>query len=378
MSFTTTTPFMNLVLPEPTLELGPEWAVELNAALTLVDSHNHSPGQGVPIVSSSININQDLPFNSNNATLVRSVRFASQSAPLALGTDLGCIYVSLGDFYYNNLSGQQVKITSGGTLNAASIGGIGGDYATSGALVAYTSSISTYIMTIDGTNYANVNSAQLNIFPEGTHTFSVGIAASNSLATTYTLTLPLSLPSSQTALSVTSSGQILAGIPGGTSADVLPFYGLLPTGTVLSYFGTSVPSGYLLCDGSSYLRTTFPNLFTVIGTACGAVDGTHFNVPDLRGYFLRGVDGGSGNDPDTLSRTAMNTGGNTADNVGSVQGYQVQSHLHNTQLFQGGATINAYGAAGTSIAVGSGANTGPTGGSETRPLNAYCYYIIKN
>jgi microcystin-dependent protein len=62
-------------------------------------------------------------------------------------------------------------------------------------------------------------------------------------------------------------------------------------GGVQLYAGATVPAGYLLCDGTSYLRTTYPALFAAIGVTYGAVDGTHFNVPDLRDRVPVGVSG---------------------------------------------------------------------------------------
>ncbi len=44
---------------------------------------------------------------------------------------------------------------------------------------------------------------------------------------------------------------------------------------------TSVPTGWLLCDGTSYLRATYPSLFSAIGTTFGSADGSHFNVPNM-------------------------------------------------------------------------------------------------
>lgn len=63
-----------------------------------------------------------------------------------------------------------------------------------------------------------------------------------------------------------------------------------PPGAVCPYAGTvaSVPAGWLLCDGASYLRSDYPDLFAAIGTTYGAADGTHFNVPDLRGRAIAG------------------------------------------------------------------------------------------
>lgn len=166
-----------------------------------------------------------------------------------------------------------------------------------------------------------------------------------------------------------TSGQLAAGI------------GLSPSGAILAYGGTAAPTGYLMCDGSSYLRTDYADLFTAIGTAFGAADGSHFNVPDLRGRFLRGTDGGASRDPDKASRTAMATGGNTGDNVGSVQTGQVQSHSHTLNVFTttGASSPNLVATDTASNGPASGAHpaTNTSGGNETRPINAGVNFIIK-
>ena len=60
----------------------------------------------------------------------------------------------------------------------------------------------------------------------------------------------------------------------------------VPTGMILPFLGTSVPEGYLLCNGSNVSRTTYANLFNVIGTKCGAGDGsTTFTLPNLHRRF---------------------------------------------------------------------------------------------
>lgn len=67
---------------------------------------------------------------------------------------------------------------------------------------------------------------------------------------------------------------------------------LVPTGTILTYAGkaSTVPVGYLLCDGSAVSRTTYGHLFAVLGSSFGAGDGsTTFNVPDFRDRFPRGA-----------------------------------------------------------------------------------------
>lgn len=68
---------------------------------------------------------------------------------------------------------------------------------------------------------------------------------------------------------------------------------LYPTGFIGTFGMRAIPKGWLLCDGKAYSRNDYSELFATIGTVWGEGDGvTTFNVPDLRGMFLRGVDGG--------------------------------------------------------------------------------------
>ena len=198
---------------------------------------------------------------------------------------------------------------------------------------------------------------------------------------------------------------------------------LLPSGTILPFGGASAPTGWLLCNGATISRTTYANLFAAISTAHGSGDGsTTFHLPDLRGRFMRGVDGAVARDPDRAARTAANSGGNTGDNVGSVQtnatkpnglangtsavsgtvGGSDGTHTHtvggnNGGLWQGSSIINTasggnlYGPTtytgsvsinttssghGHAFGLTSAAQT-ITGDNETRPLNANVNYIIK-
>ena len=68
-----------------------------------------------------------------------------------------------------------------------------------------------------------------------------------------------------------------------------------PTGTIIPFAGSSIPAGYLLCNGAAVSRTTYANLFKVIGTTWGAGDGsTTFKLPDARGRFPEGANGNLG------------------------------------------------------------------------------------
>ena len=106
--------------------------------------------------------------------------------------------------------------------------------------------------------------------------------------------------------------QIVYLAPIGKSVDAL--YGVcdVPAGTVHTFAGTagSIPSGYLLCDGGAINRSVYCNLFDAIGTTYGVGNGTTtFNLPDLRGEFIRGFDGGRGIDLNSFSKTSATTNG---------------------------------------------------------------------
>jgi len=69
--------------------------------------------------------------------------------------------------------------------------------------------------------------------------------------------------------------------------------GGVPAGTLLDFAGPVAPSGYLLCDGSSYSTTTYSGLFNAISYTWGGT-GSSFNVPDLRGRTTIGAGSGTG------------------------------------------------------------------------------------
>ncbi len=157
---------------------------------------------------------------------------------------------------------------------------------------------------------------------------------------------------------------------------------LVPAGTIVAYGGTTAPVGWLVCDGASKIRTDYATLYSAIGTAFGMSSGTTFYLPDLRGRFLRGWDNAAGRDPDRAGRLAMTTGGNTGDNIGSIQADDFKSHSHSTTFTTVGyvAATEAKAEVLANIVPNGGfvyRATDPFGGNETRPLNANVNYIIK-
>lgn len=98
----------------------------------------------------------------------------------------------------------------------------------------------------------------------------------------------------------------------------------------VSYFATAtIPPGWLICNGASVSRTTYANLFAAIGTTYGSASSSTFNLPDLRGIFLRGLDLGRGYDTDRTLGTLQS------------DGVAKHSHLGGTMVRDNG--ISSYG-----------------------------------
>ena len=89
-----------------------------------------------------------------------------------------------------------------------------------------------------------------------------------------------------------------------------------PTGAIIWYGGTSAPSGYLVCNGQAVSRTTYADLYKVIGTRFGAGNGSStFNVPNIVNRFIEGATSGIGGTldaglPNITGRTCRVFGGN--------------------------------------------------------------------
>lgn len=116
------------------------------------------------------------------------------------------------------------------------------------------------------------------------------------------------------------------------TASGTPLGGAVVTGAMLDFAGTSLPSGYLGCDGSAVSRSTYATLFTAIGTTWGAGDGsTTFNLPDFR---RRAAVGSGGSGTGTLGNAIGNTGGAETHTLSTAE---LASHTHPSTTGVGGS-----------------------------------------
>lgn len=184
------------------------------------------------------------------------------------------------------------------------------------------------------------------------------------------------------ALSLTAAPATPKKVAPAPVANVVP--GVVPVGSVVAFAGYVPPPGWLICDGAFLPIVEYPELFQTLVFAHGrSDDGTRFRLPDYRGMFLRGVDQGSGHDPEAATRKAPGKGASEGDAVGSLQGDSVGAHSHNLPEGEvkgkkrfGGKSQRTLGAEDTEITEDSLA-TAMVGGGETRPRNAAVYWIIR-
>lgn len=118
--------------------------------------------------------------------------------------------------------------------------------------------------------------------------------------------------------------------PGTSPTDLATVGQGIPIGGLLDFAGASAPDGWLLCAGQAVSRSTYAALFAVLGTAYGSGNGsTTFNVPDLRGRVVAGLDnmgGTNANRLTTMSSTTRGQAGGAADHVLTV--VQLPAHNH--------------------------------------------------
>ena len=178
----------------------------------------------------------------------------------------------------------------------------------------------------------------------------------------------------------------------------------VPSGSVFCMAVATVPSGYLECNGAAVSRTTYAALFAIIGTAYGTGNGSStFNLPDLRGEFIRGFDNGRGVDSGRSIASSQseqnkqhNHSASSSSSVSPSSHGHTSTKLDNNRVFgfkQTGANTDGetspYGNPGnipgfnisnlvnnTTLSVSTSTSIGNEGG-ENRPRNIAMMYVIK-
>jgi microcystin-dependent protein len=163
---------------------------------------------------------------------------------------------------------------------------------------------------------------------------------------------------------------------GAVTSDKIASGAAIPAGAVMSFAMNSAPTGWLACNGAAVSRSTYSALFSAVSTTYGTGDGsTTFNVPDLRGYFVRGWG--------VAGQNGTNSDGTASGTFAAKQADALKTHTHPYEK-----NVNTLNAAFGATAFnqvwngfnGNGSNTGnPSTGTstETRPKNIAMLYCIK-
>ena len=213
----------------------------------------------------------------------------------------------------------------------------------------------------------------------------VSLQSPSSLSGNVALTLPSSITNGgflQTDGSGNLSFQIVAGVP---------------TGAVFCVAVATIPTGYLECNGAAVSRTTYAALFSFIGTQYGAGNGSStFNLPDLRGEFVRGFDNGRGVDSGRgigSSQSGQNLSHDHDADASATSNVSDPGHRHPSRGYgnddDGGNQYTGSGnndvrsnaiedaTTGISVATNVSIDVDNDGGNEARPRNVAMMYIIK-
>ena len=304
-------------------------------------------------------------------------------------------FTSIGFVDQNNLG---LLLRSGGTMT----GQIKGDDGSGASSPAYAfdndtdtgmfrSGANTIGFSTSGTTRVSVSNAGLDVvnglpirLQDSSGAPFVSLKSPSSLSGNVALTLPSSITNGgflQTDASGNLSFQIVAGVP---------------TGSVFCMAVVSVPSGYLECNGAAVSRSTYSALFAVIGVQYGSGNGSStFNLPDLRGEFVRGVDRGRGVDSGrniATSQGSQNASHNHSASASSSSTVSDPGHTHTANYGQGNLVSSggAFGLrdsgnanrirnanTGISVSTSTSVSIGNQGGNESRPRNVAMMYIIK-
>lgn len=179
-------PNMSLSVPTVGVEPGPQYAFDVNTSLTLVDSHDHSPGKGVQINPAGLNINATLDMQNNTLLNTANIIFDAQSS----NSSLQSLYVAPGsetpainDLFFNDGAGNIVQLTANGTVNA-SIASLPGE--------SYAAGTFFWKQGTGSTTPANFDIGSITIRPNLALTSNGVILGPNSaIASQYNIQLPL-------------------------------------------------------------------------------------------------------------------------------------------------------------------------------------------
>lgn len=281
-----TTAYMGMDLPIVGTTAGPLWATKVNTALTdKVDLHDHTSGKGTRVPTLGILINADLEFNGYDATELRSTRY-EQQASVAASDDVACCYVlsSTGDLYYRNAAGTEIRLTSGGAVNAS---GLSANQYTGAAKVAsytilpadtqthfhFNTSAASRTATLPSA--AAVAAGRFYLIGSSTSANSVVIAADGSDTINGSASITVRGYGAAYVVRISSTAWLAFEVGGILNGATVPEAGGLTTGNVLQVSGSAALTyaALNLAGGAGYVTGVLPaaNLASATTLAQGAI-----------------------------------------------------------------------------------------------------------
>jgi microcystin-dependent protein len=173
-----------------------------------------------------------------------------------------------------------------------------------------------------------------------------------------------------------NEGDVLTAAAAG--ATEWTFIAGVPTGAILPYGGSTAPSGWLLCDGTSIDRTTYAGLFGVVGTSFGSASGSTFNLPDMRGRVPAGLDNIGSSSADTVTNAnADSMGGTMGAETHTLTIGQIPAHDHGGYSGFDSSGSGLQPAAGGTDTVTAMSSQGGGGAHNNMQPTLFLNYIIK-
>jgi len=321
---------------------GAAFRTELNETLSAILSLNSGSTQPVTTAAYSL-------WADTTSGLLK-IRDSSNSSFVTIGT-MGSVNLGLAALASPTFTGVPLAPTASAGTNTTQI-----------ATTAFV--VSSYLPLAGGTVTGNITlNAQSDIrFADADNSNYVALQAPAIVASNLTLTLPATDGSSGQALTTNGSGALAFATIGG-----------VPVGAVFYFAANTAPTGFLKANGAAISRTTYAALFAITGTTYGVGNGsTTFNLPDLRGEFIRGWDDARGVDASRAFGSAQSDGIRASTVAGIARTYYSGQSATGEFSWSGGA-----GELASNAAQGGDYQINLGSAPETRPRNVALLACIK-
>lgn len=294
--------------------------------------------------NTSVNKLTATELNSSNGTITGNWQFDATITPTQTGTvDLGASNLRLKDVYSQNIDSSSANLTN-----------------------VVSNSIQTNSLSVN--TIVDQNGKTINTFDTD---ITLGSNSDTHLSTQKAIKTYIDTVVAQEVANRLAAQQTL-------QSEITNFGYPITPGTVLYTAGTTVPAGFLSANGALVGKDQYPALYLALGGVSSPYgqNGASFNLPDLRGYFIRGADNGAGVDPGRVAGTYQtdefgthNHGMPGDDQLSFASGYDGWSPRS-----RGNFPYDARSSYGGGAQIW---ETTDEGGTETRPKNLALLAIIK-